>query len=71
MFSVLPAKLLPERYSLYGNSLEFKLNKMIEKNVGKFTQSFGNRGPPPFWEKFPNNPVFFLQQDNSDNFEYP
>ena len=27
--------------------------------------------PPPFWEKFPNNPVFFLQQDNSDNFEYP
>ena len=33
MFS-LPAKLLPERYSLYGNSLEFKLNKMIEKKYG-------------------------------------
>ena len=44
----------------------------FQNNVGKFTQSFGNRGPPPpFWEKFPNNPVFFLQQDNSDNFEYP
>ena len=40
----------------------------FQNNVGKFTQSFGNRGPPPFWEKFPNNPVFFLQQDNSDNF---
>ena len=32
MFSVLPTKLLPGRYNLHGNSLEFKLNIRKKKN---------------------------------------
>ena len=33
MFLFVLAKLLPERHNLYGNSLDFKLKYMREKNV--------------------------------------
>ena len=55
MFSVLPAKLLPERYNLYGNSLEFKLNKMIEKNWKRLD-------PPNDHLKWPDAPEDHLQE---------
>ena len=50
------------------SSKKGNISKTILVNLLKV---LGIRTPPPFWEKFPNNPVFFLQQDNSDNFEYP
>ena len=32
-----------------------------KKTLGKFTKVLGfEKTPPPLWEKFPKNPVFFL-----------
>ena len=49
-----------------------KKNHFLGGILVNLLKVLGIGDPPPFWEKFPNNPVFFfLQQDNSDNFEYP
>ena len=32
----------------------------FQNNVGNLLKVLGIGDPPPFWEKFPNNPVFFI-----------
>ena len=39
-----------------------------QKILGQFTKVLGiGKTPPPCWEKFPNNPVFFLSAYLSKN----
>ena len=58
MFSVVLAKLLPERHNLYGNSLDFKLNiyKKMERRVLEHGRSI------PLWA--PTVPSFKIYSSN-------